>query len=297
MNGEFTELVHDSMEQFAADIRLPAGLAGRARRHHRQRRFAQCTAIVAGIAVVAAAVVTGAGLVARTARPSAAGGRSPAHLRMLTTAYVVRRVSDALANHNLVLRDTRFAGGNYDGQPSSDFVTWIYQGHISEYLYGTNSKPLYDAGTALVDGKLITVDVDYTVHQWHLIGGNMLGTPPGSACATSNFLSATEIDANWSKMIRSSLACGVYHLEGYTTIGGKKTIKIYGSVVMKTPRHSYTLAVTLFVDPENFLPVRVTRYIGLAYSDDLQWLTATPANTAQALVTIPAGYPKTPLGD
>ena len=312
MSTEFTDLVRDSMEQFAADIRLPAGLAGRARKRHRQRRFGQCTAIVAGAAalVVIGAAVTGAAGFAGPARRSAKAGPGSGHLHALTTAYVVRQVSDALADDDLVLRDTRSASGPegqptyYDGQQSTQFVTWYYQGHISEYLYGLHSQPQWDAGTGLVDGKLTQVYVEYLHHQWFLIPGTMLPSPPGSACTQSDFLPATELTANWPSMIRSSLACGAYRVDGYAYIGGVKTIKVTGSIARDYPKPGgSTLGTTLFVDPATFLPVQVTQFTvvgtgpGVQYSGELAWLKATPANIAQTLVTIPAGYVQTPPGD
>ena len=68
MSGEFEELVRESMEWFAGDVRVPAGLAGKARRHHRRRLLAVRAAIAAGTAAVlsAAAVlaVTGVQMIA-----------------------------------------------------------------------------------------------------------------------------------------------------------------------------------------------------------------------------------------
>jgi hypothetical protein len=317
MTTEFTELVRDSMERFVADIRLPAGLADRARRRHRQRRFAQGTAIVAGTAVlsVVVAAVTGAAGFARTAQSGATGGSVAGHA--LTTAYVVRQVSDALANDNMVMRATRSAsaGGHPTycctspgGQLSTQYVTWVYQGRISYFLYGLHSQPQWNAGTALINGKLTQVYVEYLQRQWSLLPGNPLfPTPPASACAKSEFLSASEIDANWPSEIRSSLACGAYHVDGYADIGGVKTIKVTGSVVFNDPRGGSSNTTTLFVDPASYLPVQVTQSMTInrlpaelgsgsktiQSSDDIQWLKPTPANIAETLVTIPAGFQET----
>jgi hypothetical protein len=310
MTTEFTELVRDSMERFAADIRLPAGLAHRARRRHRQRRFAQGTAIVAGAAVLSLvlAAATGAAGFARTAQPSAIGGSVTG--RVLTTANVVRRVSFALANDNLVMREsssTSADGGptycctSPGGQLTTQYVTWLYQGHISDYLYGVNS-PLWDAGTALINGKLTQVYVNYQQHQWFLMPGSLLPTPPASACSKSDFLNASEIDANWPTEIRSSLACGAYHVDGYAVIRGVKTIKVTGSVVLSYPQGDSGTTITLFVDPASYLPLQITQSMtinGLPAgpsshtiqgSDEIQWLKPTSANIAETLVTIPAGF-------
>lgn len=70
MSGEFEELLRDSMEWFAGDVCVPAGLAGEARRHHGRRLFAMRAAIAAGTA----AVVSAAAVIAVTAGPAALPG-------------------------------------------------------------------------------------------------------------------------------------------------------------------------------------------------------------------------------
>lgn len=303
---DFEELVRDSMQQFAAGIRLPGGLASRARRRHRRRRFAQCTAIVAVTAVAGAAAVTGAGAVARTAPPSAAVGRNAGHLHALTTSYVVQRVSDALANDHLVMRETNPASegrqpNSFEGRQTSQYVGWYYQGHASLTLYDINSQPLWKQGTGFVDGKLLAVEVDYIPRVWYLLGGGYLGTPPpASACGKNDFLSATALGVDWPSVIRSSLACGAYQADGYVYIGTAKAVKVTASGTMNFPGgRSVTIATTLYVDPVSFLPVQIMQFSGspghaprLIETVDFQWLKPTPANAAQALVTIPAGFPQ-----
>ena len=39
MSGDFEELVRDSMEWFAAEVSVPSGLAGQARRGRRRQRI------------------------------------------------------------------------------------------------------------------------------------------------------------------------------------------------------------------------------------------------------------------
>src|SRR5215470_3937790 len=66
MSNTETDLLHDSIDRLTQDERLPAGLAGRAFRCHRQRRIALRAAAAAGTAVIA-----GAGMFAALARPGA----------------------------------------------------------------------------------------------------------------------------------------------------------------------------------------------------------------------------------
>jgi hypothetical protein len=317
MTTEFTDLIRESMERFAADIRLPAGLIDRARRRHRQRRFAQGTAIVAATAALSMviAVVTGAAGFARTERPGpgAIGGNVTGHV--LTTADVVRRVTYALANDNLVMRVASPESANGQpvyccispgGQLAVETVLMLYQGQISYALYGVHS-PLWIAGTALINGKLTQVYIDYQEHQWRLLRGGLIPDPPPNACTKSDFLNATEIGANWPSEIQSSLACGAYHVDGYAEIGGVKTIKITGSVTDYL-HVGESATVTLFVNPANYLPVEVETSMtfpvvpGISNppfqgTEIIQWLKATPANIAETLVTIPAGFQETSPGD
>jgi hypothetical protein len=67
MSSTETDLLHDSIDRLTQDERLPAGLAGRAFRRHRQRRLAFRAAAAAGTAVIAGAGVFAA--VTRSRRP------------------------------------------------------------------------------------------------------------------------------------------------------------------------------------------------------------------------------------
>jgi len=313
MNAEFTELVRDSMERFTADIRLPAGLADRARQLHRRRRFAQRTAIVAGTAVlsvIVAAALTGAAGFARTMQPNAIGGTSTGHV--LTTAYVARRVNYALANDNLVLRDTSPASedgqNTFEGRQTSQWVRWSYRGNATEALDDINSQPLWEQGSAYVDGKPVSAEVDYIQHVWFLLpGGNYVSNlPQSSGCQEpSNYDSAGGFGLDWPSLIQSALACGAYKSEGYVNIGSVKAIKLAGSYTMNFPQdprsllNGFTQAITLYVDPSSFLPIQTMQFtarsghsLHLVQTVNFQWLKPTPANIAETLVTIPAGYPQ-----
>jgi hypothetical protein len=313
MNTEFTEFVRDSMEQFAADIRLPAGLADRARRRNRQRWFGQCAALVAGTAalsVIVATVVTGRA--GRTAPESTTGAGPTGHV--LTTAYVVQRVSNALANDNLVMRDTIPATEDgrplyIEGRQELQWVGWSYQGNATQTMEGVNSQPLYEQGSAYVGGKLVSATVDYIAHEWTVLpGGNYVSSlPQSSECSRRNDVSPSAFGINWPSLIQSALACGAYRAEGYVNIGGAEAIKVTGSYTMNFPENPRSLlngfkrATILFVNPKTFLPIQSLEFaarsghsLRLVQTVSFQWLKPTPANIAETLLTIPAGYLDTP---
>lgn len=295
MSTAFEELVRDSMEWLTADVEFPAGLAGRARRRHRRRRLAQFTAVAAGAAGVAAVVT--AVLVA----PGPATGRSDDQ----TTAYVIGRVDSALASGNLVMRDSVSLRNDFaymDGRRSYETVTWSYRGHTSLRTFGPGGQLQADDGTALVNGKVRSVQVDYVRRDWQLLPPGPASTP-AQPCTLAGFLAAGNGDPtpSWPSLIRQELACGSYQVTGRTVVDGVKAIKITGSVTIKIPSDQLRLVNTIFVNLGTYLPVRISQYgksvdhpseASVPSSADFQWLPATTANIRQALVTIPPGYPQ-----
>jgi hypothetical protein len=297
MNTAFEELVRDSMKGLTAEVGLPPGLAARARRRHRRRRLAQFTTIAAGAAGVAAVVT------AVLAAPGAGGVTGPSGDQ--TTAYVIRRVDSALASGNLVMRESVSMRGGFvyvDGRRSYEDVTWSYRGDTSSRTFGAGGQLQADDGTALVDGKLRSVQVDYVLRQWLLSPPSPASTP-ATPCSLAGFMAAGSGDptASWPALIRQELACGGYQVAGNAVVDGVRTIKITGSVVIKIPVDDLRLFNTIFVNPATYLPVRTSQYAKPVAPPskpsapsvvDFRWLPATAANVRQALVTIPPGFPQ-----
>lgn len=295
MNTDVEDLLQDGMERFTAGVRAPAGLAGQAAGLHRQhrRRLVARTAVACG---TAAAIAIGATFVA--ASGSGGDGVAQAH----TVAYVTSRVENALAGEKLV-----FVGRSH-GNTWGSTVTWAYRSRsrFEEYSAG---RPYLAQGTALVDGKLVAAYVTYFDHRYSLAP---LGSQPGSACSTTTALSMSAPiipTTNWSSYIDATLACGAATVTGHVMINGVETTKITGKPVTvklssgyaKTVHAKYATARwVLYVNPRTYLPVRMAgstqTYGGSAGSStssgvtNVQWLPATPANAAKALVTIPPGF-------
>jgi hypothetical protein len=185
MSSTETDLLHDSIDRLTQDERLPAGLAGRAFRRHRQRRIALRAAAAAGTAVIA-----GAGMFAAVARPGAApaagvagpagqvpaGAATPASAAptsaTLTAAYVSSHTQQALAaaeRANLI-QEIHTVGQNYPlgltqvlsfhlngggtghvveqaGPTASQENTWSYRGQLREQGLDAAGKPLFDASS------------------------------------------------------------------------------------------------------------------------------------------------------
>jgi hypothetical protein len=324
MNTDVEDLLRDGMERFTTEVHAPVGLAGRAGRLHRQRRrrLAARATVACGAAAAIAAGVT----FAATDGSAGSGGSGAAQAR--TAAYVTKRVENALAGENLVFV------GRSNSKTMGDYVTWGYGprnrweafsgsacGHVLANGACTNhggSKPVWAQGTALVGGKLVYAYVTYFDRRYSL---SQLRPQQASACSTTAALSMSAPvipTTHWTSYIDATLACGAATVTGHVTINGVETTKITGKPVTVKLSAGYAKVVhakfatarwTLYVDSATYLPVRMVgstqTYGGSAGSftssgvTNVQWLPATPANAAKALVTIPPGFHRFtgPAGD
>jgi hypothetical protein len=309
VNNDVELLLREGLDRLTADPRVPAGMAGRVLVHRRRRRAAGYAAPVAAAAAVTAVVVVVVAATGGTAGPAATRTRAAASPAAsgpaLATAYLVRRVENALANDDQVMRETtsvapgRGGAAFFDGQLSYQSVTWAYQGRDSTEIFGVHGQLQATMGTGIVNGKLRGVQVDYIRHEWELIPG-MLSGAPVNACTTAGFGEATvDPGTNWPLLIRRTLACGGYKVAGYADIGRAETVRITGSRVIdlgSVPPGHITVTDTLFVSPSTYLPVRITQSAAAPgehdslTSEGVQWLPPTTANRARASVTVPCGY-------
>jgi hypothetical protein len=285
-----------SLSWLTAGARAPAGPADRARRRRRQLvAFSAIAIAIAAGAVTAAAVTAAAGGMAGHVRPGTS--------RAQTTAYMVGHIENALANDNLVTRETTslITGGGatfFDGRRSYQEVTWSYQGRRSTQIFGSHGQLQGVMGTGMADGKIQEIQVDYLLRQWELIPATP-DSVPANACTLPGFLDVPgNQSVDWPSLIRRTLACGGYKAAGEAEIDGAETLKITGQRTM-TPPFNIREVVTLFVSPSTYLPVRLTdavlptagsRVSGTQTSADFQWLPPTAANSARASVTIPCGF-------
>ncbi|HEY6279302.1 MAG TPA: hypothetical protein VIX86_23560 [Streptosporangiaceae bacterium] len=323
MNGDVEELLREGLDRLTADVRVPAGMVARARTHVRRRKIAARAALACGTAAVTAAAViaaTGAG-----ARPGT-GGVSNAR----TTAYVIKRVQNALADANFVIYGqatgsaTFSVGGHQVRSGNGPTSSWTY-GNTSrmEEFTGSDcghalpdgscthrggSEPYLADGTALIGGKLTGAYVTYFDHKYSLSPLGDYHLQPCSVTAQLVLGGPAVTMPDWPAFIKAMLGCGTATVTGHARIGGVATIVISGSVDVPLSK-DYSSAVSetrarvryiLYVDSATYLPVRAygstETYGGTrgptidAYVTNVQWLAPTAANIAQALVTIPPGY-------
>jgi hypothetical protein len=308
VNTDLEVLLRSGMDRFTDDVPVPRGLARRAAQVHR-RRMATRAAAGAGTAVVAAAAVFAA-----TGGSGAGGGA----IHAKSAAYVLSRVDNAVASKHLVVRAT--TASNTWGPTTA----WAYgQRSRMEEFTGTNCghvKPNGDCtnqggseryladGTALIHGKLTGVYLTYFDRRWSLSPQDH--SP--SACSTTGSFAVDGPGiptSNWPSFIHATIACGAATVTGHVKINGVETLRITGKAVTakltaseaRDLRQKWVTAQwTLYVNPKTYLPVRMsslTKWFGgpahsthSAVVTNMQWLPATKANIAKALVTIPPGY-------
>jgi len=315
MTTDVEELLRDGMERFTADVQAPAGLAHMVGRLHRRHR-----ALRAAVACGTAAVAAAAAVAVITAVSGGLAGHGAGGAQARTVAYVVRRVENALAGERLVFRGTTTS-------TSQASITWAYgpRYRFEEFTEKACGRVLpnltcsghggsvlaFASGTALVGGKLVGADVTYFDRTYSL--APLRGEPrQANACSTASALvmgGPPMPVGHWSDFIHATLACGAANVTGHVRIDGVDTTKITGVPVTVRLSKGYAGAVRerwararwiLYVNPRTYLPVRMygsTQTFGgpgrgtlFASVTDVRWLPPTAANTAKALVTIPAGF-------
>ncbi len=223
------------------------------------------------------AAVTAAAVVAVAAGASSAPARTTVGgVQARTTAYVVRRVENALAGEHLVFR-----GRTVSGPPSISWISWAYGprnrleefsgngcGHVlpnASCTHRGRSQAVLDQGTALIGGKLTGVYVTYYNRKWSLSPGSL----PASACSRTGALEmgGPVLGNNWPAFIHATLACGAATVTGHVRIDGVEATKITGSPVTVRLHANYAKIIrekwlrerwTLYVNPKTYLPVRLS---------------------------------------
>ena len=323
MNGDVEELLRESMDQSTADVRVPADILARARTRVRHRQLAMRAALACGTAAATAVAVVAAAGVA--AGPST-GGVTNAR----TTAYVIKRVQNALAGANFVIQ-ARATGtltvsvhGHKVRSSDGTSMSWGY-GNRSRFVEFTGDScghvladgscthrggsVLYLAdGTALIGGKLTGAYVTYFDHRYSLSPMGHYHLKPCSTTAQLALGAPAVTMADWPAFIKTMLGCEEATVTGHARIGGVETTVISGSVDVPLSK-GYARTVqekrvrvrfTLWVDSATYLPVRAygsTETYGGSFGPtvsasvtNVRWLPPTAANIAKSLVTIPPGY-------
>ena len=221
------------------------------------------------------------------------------------------RVRHAQATEHQVNR------GQTLGSHGTPSTTSVYGSHNQWNEYNRDGTPYSAEGTAVLDGRHLSVYVLYPDRKW--TGSPGWGGTPASACSRTGALAMGGIPvpaSHWSSFISATLACGAASVTGHVLIDGVETTQITGKPITVPLSAGYSKATrekwaraewTMYVDPDTYLPVRITgstetfggsgghtRYSSVT---DVRWLPPTAGNIARTLVTVPAGFRQTTLGN
>jgi len=264
---------------------------------------ATTTALAVG---VAAAVVSG--------RPGTAE-----QSRIGTAAYVIPQVRHALSvadwNNTVVYyRETSetpvtwrplpgavVGSGSFgvSDEPGADsYETMVrYQNRMLFSVFGQDGQRVFSELLTLGKGAQITTTaVIYSSGTWW-----SATTPPSpqpektSKCVTNrDFRTWNGPSGDLPDLIKDQLACGVFKVAGTEVVDGVNAIKITGSATSTIPGVSQTQysGPTYWVDPETYLPVRmtITRNGMQVTQFDYRWLSPAPANRALLDLPVPVGF-------
>lgn len=323
MNTDVADLLRDGMKQFTTGVSAPDGLARTVIRMHRRRVAVRAGAVGGGVAVAAVAAVLLTGVSGAAGRSAPTAG-SPTQARDI--AYMTRRIESAVSSQNLVAVErssmagspsvTWTYGTNYNWVqywPTADYRDRIVNGkHLWDFPPADRGKPFSATGTTLIDGKPNWAYVTYNDHRYSVSPITQWSFLPTSACSTTARLEMGGLPVpgvSWSQFLNNTMRCGTASVTGHLRINGAETTEITGKPVTVRLSPGYAKAVsekwatvrwTMYVNPVTYLPVRMygstDTYGGKAGDQvssgvtNVQWLPATPANIARALVTIPHGF-------
>ncbi len=295
MNGQFTEELRSSMEQFAEHAVMPSGLARRAYVRWRRRRVrtgafatAAAVAVIAGAAIALTTVGDGA-------QVQDLGGAQVQDL-----GYVATHVDNALAAASRVNRiffiRTTFSSLSPAAAASFPYRTdlaWTTRDRFNEVEYTSSGRPFFSLTAARVPGGVRMLTVQY-LHQ-AVIRQELTGSETALGCSDAQgVLGALDLNpndlTNWPATIRALVSCKLLTVAGHQRIGRADLIRFV------QPRGIDVYAsLVLLVNPSTFLPSRMV----ITWSQPGQeWQTTTEfgslsptrANLAHLSAPIPRGF-------
>jgi hypothetical protein len=293
MSIDFEERLRADMGQVQVHPR--PGLAREAHRRYRQGR--RRTALAVAATGTAAAV---AGATAGFALTAGSPGTAP----IQTTAYVVSRVSGALAATDAIGYSTsRLTGPGAPTAMSGPTDTWLFGGRSRQLTETVADQPTFDLSWRPEGRNWVLIEVNYPQRTWTsaTIRPDQLLTPieENNLCGgdvPQLFGVDTKSAADWKHIIETGLKCGAFTVAGRQWVDGVDAIKLTG--------HKTVSDSTIWVDPRSYLPVRLVSHgqaqqagngagkkpASLTLTIDFRWLPPTQANLSKLTVPIPPGF-------
>jgi hypothetical protein len=263
------------------------------------------------VAAVAAVLTAGAVAVAAIEVPGAGRGgtRGPA----VNTAYVVKRVDNALnaadpvAIAQMTVRTSSAvtSGGTTTTTTSEE---WSYGDRWRAVTYSAAGHLLYDEGSSTASASTV---VSYPTRTWarqHGTGRPAKLAPGSRGCESlvtalplllapglpGGGASAGSLPTTVARDLRTAISCGTLAVAGRQRVDGIEATEL-------TSRPGSVISETIWVSPGTYLPVRIVIHPtsgqpGPRQTADITWLRSTMQNLAKLTVPIPAGFRQVPFG-
>jgi hypothetical protein len=268
--------------------------------HQLRRARSPFPAVRLVAAAAAAAVLVAAGAVGITALgghssrgPSSGGSVTPAHHRLLTTAYVVAHVKAALNANTAVLVIVSHEPNSQTGKPVID-KTWSRSHDITSRseILSHHGQPVSGVVLTIDAHKTVSVQINYRDRTWTTVTYPFGSAPPGPGPAGPAPLPQTPDQQ--AARLRAAVAAGKITIVGRTTVDGQRAIELRSGSVRTGEQETW-------INSASYLPIReVDTAPGqspaspLSIREDYTWLPGTKANLRllTAAAAIPAGFTK-----
>jgi hypothetical protein len=278
--SQLADRIREATDETTAGLRIPAGMASRARAKGRRRRAARgLLAVVPAVGLIAGVTVAlhGSGSAPSHEASSVAGASGAVQ----TDAYIVHRVEAALSSADNYLIATSATSG--PGQ-----VTTTYEdpstGTDRSVVSGAGDRVAYWVQTSVSgdEDHWRTTYVDYTTHTWWTKTSH--SGKLGQDTSDIIVLAANSTPAEISK----ALAIGEVGVGLKGEVDGHAAIELVyaGKLAQKAA------AVRFWVDAKTFQPVEIVSPPFTSASTIKEtWIRKTAANVAQTdKPQIPAGF-------
>jgi hypothetical protein len=283
----------DDFENLAApDAPAPVHQLRRVRSPLRAGRLVSAAAAAAVLAVAGAAGVTALG----DHSSHSPGGRdsvSPAHPRLLTTAYVVAHVKAALNANTAVMVIVGHEPDSQTGKPVID-KTWVSHGNPTSRseILNRHGQPVTGDVVTVFAHRTVSVQINYRDRTWTTVT-----YPFGSVPSRPGPAGPAPLPQNpdqQTALLRAAVAAGKITVVGRTTADGRRAIELRSGSVSTGEQE-------IWINPASYLPIREIdtapgQSPGSPQSirDDYTWLPGNAANLRllTAAAAIPAGFTK-----
>jgi hypothetical protein len=305
MSADVENLLREGLAEIAEQVTVPAGLGvrayGRWRGGRRRRARRQVLAATGGVAL--AGLIAAAAL---TAGPRGAGSPAAAG----TTAYVVRRVANALtaASGQLVeYARTDLPPGTlppigpdiYQGTrpgprySSPVFVQRSYRGQTALSFYARTDAEIFDARVSVAGGRMTTTWVTFPTRSWwHEVQPADVITP-GVWCSRFG-PDPQPASVGWPPAVRQLISCRyTITRRAPGLVDGQEAIELRQPATAADDH----LAWALWVNRATYLPIRLVVVFKGQRPDTttFRWLPPTPPNLAPFKLSIPPNFRRSPV--